>query len=1148
MGEGMIMCPQSSPSVHAAQPPQIKPSVKSPTTSTSDDSQNETEGSRGRRQDRRSTTVGKTEGGSGGEDAAGLENTQNGKPRKRKRSRKGLDKKFDCPHKGCGKSYSRAEHLYRHQLNREAHSRYRHACVIYHIDRRECLDNPKQIYECDYHDCQRTFVRQDLCARHRERHTNRGSHLQRNHSYIHNIDAAPLHSPSLTSGIDRPLDMSRPASSHGANLAQDHRITSAPYVPPLSIPPLSVRSPLHGTAPDVNHTRSNTTTPPGNHLSSPRTYSTPASSTYGPSSHVNRSNSDGQYYRESSARSYDSSSTVRSLPIATYDTTQRHASFGSSNPAHYQKPLDMSPHNARSTGDSSTNLADFRTTHSSAYMNYPNSSQVYAGQAPIRNGNIGHGSYMAHQQFPPLQTLPPPIFPIAPQNLPKTSEISYSPAAHSTQASADSASDMDMSTSGATEVNLMDPMAAAYSMPVFGAEGYNGSPSIQPDNLVAWLLNDVPSNTISPGGHQRGPISVGATAFMDNSGNMSALAYDMSGSSLGGHYANTVPQQQPIMAVTSILDSGLPQMILSEEKRQQLLEVIGGRFNETDHAPVRRQKEALFEGDQDQESHVLSLRMLQTYIGSYWYHFHPQMPILHKSTFSADHAQNLLLIAVIAIGASCLDKVHGPRITKSGAELSCFLAWHLRGEIFMDADFRPPAKLWVFQTLILLEIYEKMYSTRVLHERAHIHHATTLTLMRRGSSLMGKSALDSPPSLKEEKPGPTTNGVYPTAFAFSPDQWWNHWITTEATRRVAFAAFIMDALHATMFGHGAIMNANEMRLTLPVDEALWSANSGGEVSKLEANLLASGIRPTPFLEALKRTLNGESVRTNSFGRTALMAGLLSLTWHMNQRDLQVHSLGVSRLGGKDIWRGPLTKAFDFWKRDFDESIANGGAATSTPSYSRSVQLDEENIFESRTVLHHLAHMAKHVDVVQLQIFAKAGRLLGRTITPQDYVNAQKRIKDKWARSAAARDATFYALKFLCEVLLPDADNLQHSPSATRTAGFSGYSARDDFLLHRPWVLYFAALIVWSYGFALDGPIRSPPVLRTFEDQSKDMGLFLQHVGGVERPDGLMNMHDRNACMGMLLILRDMFRRCRWELLHEAANLLSNCIELLKGTA
>jgi hypothetical protein len=48
------------------------------------------------------------------EDADGPENHSSGSEgpsRKRRRSRKGLDKKFECPQEGCGKSYSRAEHL-----------------------------------------------------------------------------------------------------------------------------------------------------------------------------------------------------------------------------------------------------------------------------------------------------------------------------------------------------------------------------------------------------------------------------------------------------------------------------------------------------------------------------------------------------------------------------------------------------------------------------------------------------------------------------------------------------------------------------------------------------------------------------------------------------------------------------------------------------------------------------------------------------------------------------------------------------------------------------------------------------------------------------------------------------------------------------
>lgn len=42
--------------------------------------------------------------------------------KKRRRGAKAnSEKKFECKHEGCGKSYSRAEHLYRHQLNRQWH-------------------------------------------------------------------------------------------------------------------------------------------------------------------------------------------------------------------------------------------------------------------------------------------------------------------------------------------------------------------------------------------------------------------------------------------------------------------------------------------------------------------------------------------------------------------------------------------------------------------------------------------------------------------------------------------------------------------------------------------------------------------------------------------------------------------------------------------------------------------------------------------------------------------------------------------------------------------------------------------------------------------------------------------------------------------
>ena len=876
------------------------------------------------------------------------------------------------------------------------------------------------------------------------------------------------------------------------------------------------------------------------HLKSPQSVDTGICSEYGPNiADLKRSNSDDQYYGDSSG-GYDPRM-IRNASSSHYPN-HRPSSFGSYTSNTSSKgPYPDSRMPRSNTTNVTTHPASYRSSTSSIYSGQP--VQTHMSHPHLQN-NMGNASYVSQQHFPSLPSLPPPVIsPMSQASNQPSLAGGYSNISNPLTP-VDAASGMEMYGSTGIDTSFPDQNGNQY-MPMFGGDGYNRSPFAMADDFTAWLFNEPHLHPPSPGGLRNGPMSVGSTAFMDDAGTISQGLYGITNDALSGPANGNQPiPQQNLMAVNSILDPALPQVDLSEEKRRDILDLIETRF--TDHAPHSKKEDAtILDGDRDVDTHVLSLRSLQTYVGSYWYHFHPQMPILHRPTFSADKAQNLLLVAVIAIGASCLDKVHGPHVTRAGAGLSNFLSWNLRGEIFKHENFLPPAKLWVFQTLLLLEIYEKMYSTRVLHERAHIHHGTTLTLMRRGSSLIGRSALDSPPTSKEDTAGMTPNGTQ-TSNTQNPEQWWHHWITNEATRRVAFAAFIIDSIHATMFGHSATMVAHEMKLQLPCDETLWSATSSAEVGRIETNLQASGVKPMTFFDGLKNTLKGKAVRTNSFGRTAIMAGLLSVSWHMNQRDVQVHHLGALKaLGGKDIWRGPLTKAFDSWKNDFDHSIGKDTMVPSMPYQSG--RLDEENIFESRTVLHHLAHMAMHVDVVSCQIFAKAARLLGRTTLPSDYAIAQKRIRENWAPRPSARHATFYALKFLTQVLMPEATQSQRNPAVIESEGLSSYSARDDFLLNRPWVLYFAALVVWSYGYALDGPVRDIPNLNTLEEQTSDMRAFLKRVGGIQVPQELEQMRDRNSCLGMLYVLQAMFEKCRWELLHEAAKLLGNCIDMLMGS-
>ena len=704
-------------------------------------------------------------------------------------------------------------------------------------------------------------------------------------------------------------------------------------------------------------------------------------------------------------------------------------------------------------------------------------------------------------------------------------------------------------------------MSNAYNYPIFGSEEYQ-TPFALADDFTAWLFNDAQSGSteFSPTNFMTAYAETGVTAPTQGP------YFDQSPSS-SSSMKNSLHQHP--MSVTSILDNTeRSQYIMSEEKRQELLSLMQNQFVERPHDAVKKRKESVFEGDPDGEGHILSLRMMHTYIGSYWYHQHAQLPILHKPTFSADKTPNLLLLAVIAIGSATLDKAYGTSLTDSAAEFANFIIWHLRWEIVRDADFRPPAKLWVFQALLLIETYEKMYATRALHERAHIHHDSTLTLMRRGSSLLGRSSADTPPNLRGDNKelAMTSNG---NAEQSKSEESWHRWIQTEATRRAAFGAFVLDSIHSTMFGHAAKMVAHEMRLPLPCDEGLWSAVSPAEASRVQSSLQNNGVKPTMFLDGLKKTLNGQRVRTNSFGRTIIMAGLLSVSWHMTQRDLQISSLGkgtANSFGGLDKWKSVLLRAFDNWKRDFDEALAESAPPASSPRLRTQATrdpmlphlrpVDDENIFESRTVLHHLAHIAAHVDIVDCQVFAGANRLLGRSVTAKDYTLIEDKIK-RWATKASARDAAFYALKFIAQVIVPpkeegglDGRHYGHaSPILPQAFEQNQYIARDDFLLNRPWVLYVSAMVVWCYGYALEGPITPTPRNEdydTYSKKEKDMMSYLDRVAGVHAPDDLEGIKGKNHCLGLLMILKDSFGSTRWELTHEAAGLLGNACNKLKG--
>ena len=439
--------------------------------------------------------------------------------------------------------------------------------------------------------------------------------------------------------------------------------------------------------------------------------------------------------------------------------------------------------------------------------------------------------------------------------------------------------------------------------------------------------------------------------------------------------------------------------------------------------------------------------------------------------------------------------------------------------------------LWVYQALLLLELYEKTYSSRHLHERAHIHHATTITMMRRGSFLSGKSPLDTP-SIYEKKQFGNEHSRKNLA-----DVWWEEWIRRESTRRVAFAAFMIDSMHAAMFGHAMIMVTHELRLVLPCDDAVWSATNAGEVRKIEATLRSNGVNPVPFIEGLRRTLNGQDIYTNAFGRSILLCGVLSVSWHMNQRDIQIMSLDIaSHKGEKGTkWRTSIARAFDLWRDSY------GTTTESSPDDMFTLWGQSNSVLGSRSTLYYLAQFSLNLNIAECQVFAGANRVLGRAIGSHEVESVQRRIRKVWAPTVEARRVTFYALRFLSLVFHEPTNGVQGCDREM----IINYVANTRILPVHRWVLYSAALAVWSYSYAVDGPSRVRTSTGTsIDDHIKDMNSFLARTENIKSPEDVA-FHRLNGCAGMLRVLCYIFRMGTWDLLLEGADLLTNCIKLIE---
>ncbi|KAK4122096.1 hypothetical protein N657DRAFT_598931, partial [Parathielavia appendiculata] len=549
---------------------------------------------------------------------------------------------------------------------------------------------------------------------------------------------------------------------------------------------------------------------------------------------------------------------------------------------------------------------------------------------------------------------------------------------------------------------------------------------------------------------------------------------------------------------------------------------------------------------------ALSLEMMRDCLQEYWDRVSPRLPIVHQPTFSCNRCSVFLLMVMVALGAVSL------RIRDSTGNLADYggfadmIILGARSEILTAEEAQPPVSLWVSQALLLLEFYEKMYSSRRLHERAHIYHSVALTLLRRGNPLIGRSGSESPPEVPSAE--------HPQGVGLDSHTWWCRWAETEAMHRVVFAAFMLDIIHAAMFGHTADMAPHEIRLPLPCDDNMWTASNPDTVRQLDQNLRMYGIRPISFLDGLKRALHGKEVKTHSFGRMIIMSGLLSVGWHLSHRETHLKWLDVTAPSKEthDVWKKILLSAFDDWKRSFDAAQAGAGntALADAPGSNGPVH--------SAAVLYHLAQISLHVDIVDCQVYAGAKRLLGRKVSVRDYTNVVARMRN-WASLPSTRHAILHAFKLLYRVLVDprrsasagDRERLDIGPGVVSLPPIEiqTYSCRNEPDPHRPWVMYYAALSIWSYVRAISrqDSLQEPTTLTVSPFQPGNMkplpvnygrvAAYLSNNANLPELTESAAMSLGDGLPDMLDALRAAFAEAHSELLQEAHERLRVCKEM-----
>ncbi|KAI8957509.1 fungal-specific transcription factor domain-containing protein [Daldinia sp. FL1419] len=514
----------------------------------------------------------------------------------------------------------------------------------------------------------------------------------------------------------------------------------------------------------------------------------------------------------------------------------------------------------------------------------------------------------------------------------------------------------------------------------------------------------------------------------------------------------------------------------------------------------------------DMNHPLISHISLQSYLDLYFSRFNTAYPLIHQGTFEPGQKESLLLLSMILLGATYAEK--------DSHQFAVCLHDVIRPAIFSHASFNPKPDLWMLQTILLVECFGKSRAGQKQHDMSHLFHGMLINLIRRSDC---QSVRPAHPQVDKDK------------GSLVGDRGWKQWVEAEEKKRLALLCFMWDTQHAVLFCQSLCMSAFELRVTLPCNQALWEASTAAEWSRLS---LSTAPEPM-YLLALKSYITRDThhcPRLNGLSRIFLFHGLMSIFWDMRRRDQT--SLGViSSQGGR--WQSRLGNAYHEWKVDFDNFCQRLSGLTcveirkGTIPENAKVELD---VWRSAYVtVYHAAHTLLHSEFLDIQIFAGARHILGRSVQRTDFIRSEKVVK-RWATSRA----------------IPNSENRDGSTNAVAAVWHAAQLLQCasqtlvDFdsmgLFHVPWCLYLATLTVWAFHHTGQrGPSSGPEEdSELVWDAQAEMRMLLNSMveAGIR---GLPEIQGLKRTSGLVWVMAEVLSKVRWGIVHAGATVLKGLI-------